>query len=217
MHKPNNLLEFDVKDDLDWDPALDAARIVVKADDGRVTLSGVVPTYYETIRASEDAWSVGGVRELDNELLVGPAGDAITDAEIEAECTAALDRDTFVPDDSVSASVSHGRVTLRGHVRHHFQRQAAKTAVYNVKGVLGVNDMISISSDPIPGDVADRINRAFKRNAIIDESRITVSNEGPTVYLDGTVSSYAARREAVDTAWNAPGVSDVVDRLVMVP
>ena len=43
MHKPNRLLESDVKEELDWDPMLDDSRIVVKADDGRVILSGVHP------------------------------------------------------------------------------------------------------------------------------------------------------------------------------
>ena len=41
MHKPNHLLEFDVKDTLDWDSTIDDRRIEVKADDGHVTLDGL--------------------------------------------------------------------------------------------------------------------------------------------------------------------------------
>ena len=70
---------------------------------------------------------------------------------------------------------------------------------------------------PIPSDVADRINKAFRRNAIIDDSLIEVTNIGHTIYLDGTVGSHQARQEAEDTAWDAPGVTEVVDRLVIVP
>ena len=51
MHKPNNLLELDVKDELEWDPMLDDNRIVVKARRRRVTLTGTVPSYYESTRA----------------------------------------------------------------------------------------------------------------------------------------------------------------------
>jgi osmotically-inducible protein OsmY len=51
MHKPNNIVEHDVKDELDWDPLLDNSRIVVKASDGEVTLTGAVPTYYESVLA----------------------------------------------------------------------------------------------------------------------------------------------------------------------
>jgi hypothetical protein len=39
MQKPNHLLEFDVRDTLDWDSAIDDRRIEVKADDGLVTRS----------------------------------------------------------------------------------------------------------------------------------------------------------------------------------
>lgn len=216
MHKPNNLLEADVIDELDWDPYLTDSRIVVKADDGQITLSGVVPTYYDTILASDDAWAVGGVRTVNNELLVGLVGETIADAEIAAACMTALDADRFVPHGAVSVDVLDGWVTLSGQVRRHFQRAAAKHAVNKVAGVLGVVDDIVISGDPIPSDVAERINKAFRRNAIIDDSLIEVTNSGHTIYLDGTTDSYTAMEEAVDTAWAAPGVNEVVNRLVIV-
>jgi osmotically-inducible protein OsmY len=217
MHKPNNLLELDVKDELAWDPMLDDARVVVTTDDGRVMLTGTVPSYYDFTRAADDAWSVGGVRDVDNELLVGLIGDAVTDADLAVACADALDADKFVPSGSVTASADEGWVTLTGQVRRHFQRQAAEHAVRKVDGVLGVTNDVEISSEPIPTDVADRINKAFRRNAIIDDSSIDVTNSDHTIYLDGTVGSYAARWEAEDTAWSAPGVTDVIDRLVILP
>ena len=58
---------------------------------------------------------------------------------------------------------------------------------------------------------------AFRRNAIIDESMIDVTNAGHTIYLDGTVGSSSAHAQAEDTAWDAPGVTEVVDRLVIAP
>ena len=216
MHKPNNLLELDVKDELEWDPVLDNTRIGVHADDGRVTLTGAVPSFYEADLAAADAWSVGGVREVDNELLVGLLGDEIADIDIAKACAAALDADKFVPKGSVTAVATNGWVTLTGRVRHHYQREAAKHAVKHVDGVLGVVDNIEISSEPIPSDVTDRIKKAFRRNAIIDDGRIDVTSIDHTIYLDGTVDSRWARDEAIDTAWAAPGVTDVVDRLVIV-
>jgi osmotically-inducible protein OsmY len=217
MHKPNMLLETDVQDELDWDPQIDDTRIVVKADDGRVTLTGSVPSYYQAMRAADDTFVVGGVTGVDNQLLVGLVGDAITDAEIAAASADALDADKFVPKGAVTADVLEGYVTLTGQVRHHYQRQAAEHAVSRVDGVLGIDDSIALSSDPIPSDVADRIRNAFKRNAIIDESTIEVSNEGHTIELDGTVGSWAAFESAEDTAWEAPGVVDVVNNLIVVP
>jgi osmotically-inducible protein OsmY len=215
MHKPNNLLEADVRDEFDWDPQLDDARINVSADHGRVTLTGSVPTYFDSLRAFDDTTVVGGVTDVDNQLLVGPIGEALDDADLAVAARAALDADRFVPKGAVTPDVLDGYVTLRGEVRRHFQRLAAEHAVGKLDGVLGIEDKVTITSAPIPSDVADRINKAFQRSAIIDDSLIKVSNEGGTIYLDGEVSSWNARREAEDTAWSAPGVTDVIDRTVV--
>jgi len=217
MHKPNNLLESDVQEELDWDPRFDNSRVIVKANDGEVTLTGTVDTFYDTILATEDARSVGGVKSVDNELMVGLVGDAIADADIAAKCLEALDRDRFVPKGAVSVTVVDGWVTLSGEVRRHYQRQAAHHAVSRVDGVLGVTNDITLTKEPMPGDVADHINKAFRRDAIIDDSQIKVTATGNTVYLDGIVGSWYAMDVAVDNAWDAPGVNDVVNRLVVVP
>ena len=217
MHKPNNLLEIDVRGEFGWDPLLDATRIVVNAADGKVTLTGVVPTYYETVLADEDASSVRGVTTVDNQLLVGTLGEATVDEAIVADCVTALDSDRFVPHRSVSVVVSAGWVTLSGEVRHHFQRRAAEHAVRHVDGVVGLTDRINLTSGPIPSDVVHRIKRAFERNAIIDDSLIEVTSADHTVYLDGTVPDRFAMDEAVGTAYLAPGVREVVSRLVIVP
>ena len=217
MHKTNKWLEMDVRDEFGWDPLLDATRIVVHADDGKVTLSGVVPTHYETVLADEDASRVGGVRAVNNQLLVGGLGEAAVDETITTACTTALDNDRFVPHGSVRAVVNAGWVTLTGEVRHHVQRRAAQRAVRHVDGVVGLTDHITLTSGPIPGDVVDRIRRAFERNAIVDESLIEVTSNGHTVYLDGTVPDRFAMDEALRTAYLAPGVREVSSRLNIAP
>ena len=215
MHKPNNLLEIDVRSEFGWDPLLDATRIVVHADGGTVTLSGVVPTYYETVLADEDASRVGGATSVDNRLLVGILGEATVDEAIIDGCATALDSDRFVPHGSVRVAVSAGWVTLRGEVRHHLQRKAAERAVRHVDGVVGLTDRINLTSGPIPSDVVNRIKRAFERNAIIDASLIGVTCADHTIYLDGTVPDRFAMEEAVGTAYLAPGVREVVSRLTI--
>jgi osmotically-inducible protein OsmY len=69
MHKPNVLLESDVREQLDWDPMLDDSRVVVKGDDGTVTLTGVVETFPEVGLATDDVWAVGGVRAVQTVVL----------------------------------------------------------------------------------------------------------------------------------------------------
>jgi osmotically-inducible protein OsmY len=217
FHKPNHVLESDVRDELDWDPMVDNSQIMVKASDGAVTLTGAVPTYYDSSRASEDVWTVGGVKNVENKLLVGRAGEKIVDAEVAAACMKALEGDRFVPHGAVKVDVLDGWATLSGTVRRHSERKAAEYAVRQVAGVRGITEDIAISGDPIPSDVSDRINKAFRRNAIVDDSLIKVSNSGHTIYLDGETGSWVAKEVAENIAWNAPGVHDVENRLVIIP
>jgi osmotically-inducible protein OsmY len=216
MHRPNNLMESDIREALDYDPRLNDSRIVVKADDGRVTLSGAVETYPEVELAARDARYAMGVKAIDNQLVVGLMGDVIADVEVAAAAREALDRDRIVPHGSVQVIVENGWVVLTGEVRHHFQRQAAHHAVGRAPGVLGVANRISLTDEPIPPDVAARIEKAFKRNAIVDDSVIQVTNRDHTIYLDGIVNSWDAMDTALDTTWAAPGVKEVVNNLTLI-
>jgi osmotically-inducible protein OsmY len=216
MPRPNNLVESDIREALDYDPRLNDSRIIIKAENGHVTLSGAVDTFPEVELAVRDARYATGVKAVDNQLVVGPVGDAIADRDVAASAQEALERDRVVPHGSVQVAVTDGWVTLTGEVRHHFQRRAAEHTVGRVPGVLGVTDVITLTDEPISPDVAARIEKAFKRNAIIDESTIQVTNRGHTVYLDGVVNSWDALDTALDTAWSAPGVKEVVNNLTLI-
>ena len=215
MHKPDGLLEYDVREMLSSDPLLDEGRVLVKVRDGLVSLSGGVGSFEESARAAQDTWSVPGVTGVDDRLWVGPVAGAIEDRMVRASCLRALDRESHVPTGSVSVSVEDGLVALLGTAHHHFQAAAAKRAVATVDGVKGIADNIIIVSDPVPGDVAARIEGALRHKGVRLGAHIEVSCQDQTVFLDSRVGSWAALREAEDVAWNAPGVSQVVDRLVV--
>jgi osmotically-inducible protein OsmY len=217
MSKSNNLLEADVKAELDWNPALNSRRITVKASDGRIVLCGAVDTFAEVELAGMDAWAVSGVTAVDNELLVGLAGAIFADGDVGADCDAAIANLRVVPHGAISAVVVDGWVTLSGEVRHHYQRRAAADAVGRVTGVVGVTDRIALTDEPVPSDVALRIRRALERKTIIAGSRIEVSIVGQTVYLEGATGTRAAIDAALHTAWSAPGITNVVNHLAIVP
>lgn len=217
MHKPDHLLELEVREELGYDPELKESRITVQATDGVIKLTGAVETFPDLERAARDAGAVGGVKAVDNQLLVGLLGAAIADHQIAVGCADALGADRSVPIGTVNVAVSDGWVTLTGKVHSHHQRQAARHAVGRVPGVRGVDNQLTLTDDPIPGDVAGRIEKALERKAILAGSRIKVSSSGHTVYLDGATGSCAALAEAVDTAWSVQGVNEVVNHLVVDP
>jgi len=213
--RTNILVRNDVRSELAWDSQIDDSRVQVEVKEGEVTLSGVVPTYHELLRAEEDAYRVVGVTEVDNMLFVGSTGEAVEDFKIQSNCADVIERDQHIPHGAVSVSVTEGWVYLSGEVRRHYQRRLAEQAVRRIEGVVGVTNDITLTTEPIPSDVAERIARAIKRNAVIDGSPIEVSNVASTIYLKGTVRSWAGQDEAEEIAWAAPGVRHVVNQIII--
>ena len=66
-------------------------------------------------------------------------------------------------------------------------------------------------------DVRAKIEAAFTRSAEIDARRVNVAAQDGKVILTGNVRSWSERQEAEHAAWAAPGVSQVDDRLTVVP
>lgn len=62
-------LRRDVLDELDFDPSLDAAEIGVAVSEGVVTLTGHVGSDAEQVAAERAAWSVPGVRAVDDRTV----------------------------------------------------------------------------------------------------------------------------------------------------
>jgi osmotically-inducible protein OsmY len=217
MHEPDKLLETEVREELLWDPHLDDKRVVVRAGNGRVTLSGWVPSHEQEVVAVDDTWAMNGVREVDDELLVGGAAAPMADAELAEACRRALRAERLVPDGAVNVAVAAGRATLSGEVRRPYQRVAAERAVRGVKGILGLTSHVVLTDDPVPSEVLHRVVKALRRQSLVDASPVQVTNQAHTVFLDGTVKSERARQIAGRAASTAPGVKEVVNRLSVEP
>ena len=202
-----------VKSALAWSPKITSTRIAVSADDGAVTLTGEVGSYLEKWEAERVAKQVYGVTGVANDLQVDYNGTAMTDSELLQKVLQALKWNLEIPSGAVKPAVSDGWVTLTGKVKWNFQREAAESSVRNLSGVKGLTDEVTLEDQPTPKDVSKRIADALGRNAQLDARRITVTTNGSTAVLAGSVSSWAERDEAENAAWSAPGVNDVENNL----
>jgi len=70
--KSDMQLQSDVLDELNWDPAVNAAQIRVEVKDGLVTLAGRVESFAEKSAAEWAAKRVSGVKALAVEIRVEP-------------------------------------------------------------------------------------------------------------------------------------------------
>ena len=99
----------------------------------------------------------------------------------------------------------------------NYQSTNAESAVHAVTGVRGVVNDIRVKPTVSPVLVKERIEEALRRSAEVDARRINVSTHDSKVELNGYVRSWLEREEAERAAWAAPGVSRVVDNLVIAP
>jgi osmotically-inducible protein OsmY len=150
----------------------------------------------------------------------------MTDKELKRHVDAALNREpsiaaadlgTSVHSRIVSVAVSDGWVTLTGKVDWSFQKDAAARVVREVAGVQGVTNEIGVLPHVCVSEVQAKIEAAFKRSAEIDARRISVTARDGKVILTGNVRSWAERQEAERAASAAPGVTQVDDRLSVMP
>jgi osmotically-inducible protein OsmY len=214
--KTDSDLKKDVLSELSWDPLVPEARIGVAVHAGVVTLSGHLDTYSEKIAAKRAVERVAGVKAIALELDVVPVGiHQRSDTEIATAIEHVLGWNTSVPQDRVKVTVEKGWVTLSGELDWNFQRRAVERMVRPLKGVLGITDNIRLKTLPISVNLSARIQDALTRQAMREARRIDIAVDGSVVTLSGRVHSWAERNAAEGVTWSAPGVSRVVNELVI--
>lgn len=214
--KTDSQLQSDVMAELEFEPSVDHADIGVAVTDGVVTLSGFVKSYAEKVAAERAARRVAGVRAIAEEVKVRyPSDKKTSDTEIARRIMDIFEWDAVIPDDRITVKVENGWVTLTGTVDWFYQGEAARKAAGKISGVIGVSNLTEVRQRPKIDDIRDRITAAFKRSAGLDAATVTIATDGGRVTLGGKVKAWNERRLAEQAAWATPGVTKVVDNIVV--
>jgi osmotically-inducible protein OsmY len=210
-------LREDILDELEFDPSIDAAHIGVAVDNGIVTLSGHVSSYWEKTTAENVVRHVKGVKGIAEEIevrLTGHKGTA--DDEIAKRAVNAITWNVSIPRDKVQVKVQDGWLTLSGKVEWQYQKNAAAEAVRGLAGVVGVTNQIEITPRASGADIKKRIEDALKRAAATEAQAIRVNVAEGRVTLEGKVKDWSDRQAAERAAWSSPGVTTVDDRISII-
>lgn len=218
MKKDDMSMRHDVLSELDWDPRFDSRNIGVAVKNGVVALSGHVGSYAERQAAEQAVQSVAGVTAVANDIVIELGFEAKrTDAEVAEAAVALLKNNISVPIGDIKLVVRDGWITLDGEVGMWYQKNAAQTALANLRGVKGIINNISIRAFVSAAEVKGKIQDAIRRRAQSDAQNIVVRAADGAVTLEGEVSTWADRQQAEMAAWQTPGVSKVIDNLSVRP
>lgn len=212
--KTNAQLEKEVLDAMHRACLFRREDVGVIANDGIVTLTGMVESYTRKLAAENAAKSVPGVKAIIEQIAVDPGKTAKrTDQEIAAEILHALTWNIDVPKERVKIIVEDGWVSLEGELEWNIQREAVKKAVNHVPGVKGIRNHIKIKSEKRDAVEKAEIERALAGHSLFNDDQIRVTVSHNEVTLTGVVHSLLEKDLAGQTASKAPGVAKVINDL----
>ena len=215
--KSDQQLKHDVQAELAWEAAVNDTEIGIEVRDGVVTLFGNLDSYAEKYAAERAVQRVAGVKGMAVEIdVMLPGSSQRTDADIAETAAQGLEWNVLVPRDRVKIMVEDGWITLSGNVEHQYQRMAAENTLRSLLGVVGISNQIAVRPAVAPHDVKVHIEAALQRRAHSEVKGIEVIVTGDQIALNGAVASMEERRAALNAAARTPGVTKVIDRLVVV-
>jgi osmotically-inducible protein OsmY len=135
----------DVKKAISLDKSIDSEMVRIDVEDGVVTLSGSVDSYWKKHHCEEIISEVNDVAMVINKLTITPAHKA-EDAEIAENVRLALERmGAGLNTEYVTITVENGIVTLTGKVPHWNAYNAAEYATRHTRGVRDFKNEILIT------------------------------------------------------------------------
>ena len=126
---------------LAWDALVPAGRVRTTVCEGCVTLEGQVDWDHQRVTAEQAVQPLIGVKAVENRITVQPKW---VTGELQEEVTAAVRHRHEWHTRHVRIETVRGVVVLRGRVPSLAERSAIEHAVWNVPGVLGVVNELTI-------------------------------------------------------------------------
>ena len=126
-------------------------RVSTTTIEGRVLLAGRVQTPEDRLTATRIAWSIEGVRKVDNDLEVTDRSgwlDAPADFIIRTQLATALLTDGSIKDVNYTTDVVHGVVYLMGVGQDQAEVDRVVAHARNLSGVKRVENYIVLKDDP---------------------------------------------------------------------
>jgi len=202
--------------------------IKVQTIQGEVTLEGQVPSEQVKTVAGAIAQDTSSVKQVHNNLGVNPAiernpdrehlGERVADLEIQTLVTDALSKNPDLAEKHIATQVKSRTVALTGTVQTTNQKYTAEQIAWQVPGVQGLTNNLSVSDAQATPESADdklarRVEFELYSTKALPLKNVQIHASNGVVTLTGTVSSRAEKLLAEKSAKSVEGVRSVVNSL----
>lgn len=214
----DTLILENIRTEIASDSRLPIRGISISVLRGAVRLRGVVQTLAQKKWIEEIAYSVDGVRVVDNQIWIDAPN--VSDDDLRQALIASMNRDALHGFAGVDLRVQRRMVTLRGEVRSWGERHtleeivAVTPGVRELKNELKIRDKINNSDELIRLAVADTLRRRIQMSSGF---MLKVTSDRGIVTLKGRVRSDVEKRRALQAVLFVPGVVDVIDKIEVLP
>lgn len=116
---------------------------------GRVLLTGRVPKQEDRIAVTRLVWTIGGVKEVINELAVGKEGtfsQSVSDTTIATKLRARLTGDSKISSINYSIETANGVVYLMGTARDQAELDRVMAHARDISGVRNVVSYVEVKN-----------------------------------------------------------------------
>lgn len=130
---------------IDWDISLPKDKIKVTVENGRITLTGQVPWYYQKQSAERDVRYLAGVTAVDNQIEIKPVFSISTPVEVKEKIKKEFERHALIDAQNISVEIDGSKIILKGHVESWAEAKEASHIAWSIPGVSYVDNQIIIN------------------------------------------------------------------------
>jgi osmotically-inducible protein OsmY len=205
-------LEREIEEQLSWDYRLDSSNIQIHVTDGKVLLTGTVPSDTIRVLVTRNVAAIPGVLDVSDQLAVGePARENIHE-DLESKLTLMLKAAKDIDTSHIAVLVvEEGVVMLEGTTDTYLEKKRIEDIVASYIGTVGIENRIRIEPQREVADeaIAQNISTNILSNCIVNPDTIDIKVDSGWATLTGTVPTWTAYNSIYEAVASTYGVTHI--------
>ena len=124
-----------------WSTMIPSEKVTTTVREGWITLEGEVEWWFQKSAAQNAVQHLAGVKGVKNLITIKPS---LAPAAVEKVIKSAFERNALLDADKIQVETSENKVTLRGQVRNHAERDEAERVAWAAPGVFSVDNQLTV-------------------------------------------------------------------------